>query len=148
MEELKKTKILLPLSLKTERKILVKGLAIIGGFQNPFITVFHIIELPVTAALDIKEHKLKVKEVENKLKPIVKWIEAQSFKVRIRIVVSRHISDAIVEEARIGGYDLVVLTKRKPPQGIGRILYRSHTDYVTGKIDCPALILMDRDSVD
>ncbi len=144
MSRVKKTKVLLPITLKVNRELLLKGFEILKGLKNPDLTVFHVLELPVTASLDISEHDKKIKELKQQLIPTIKWIEEQTFKINSKIVVARHISEAIVEEANSGDYDLVILSKRAPPKGLKRIFHRSHSDYVTGKINCPALILVDK----
>ncbi|MHA1754515.1 MAG: universal stress protein [Candidatus Odinarchaeia archaeon] len=140
--QIKKTKILIPIDLEIEKDVLVKGLALISKLKKPVITLLHIIELPVTASLDIREHHSKVEEIELKVKPMVEWLKGQSFEVNYKIAVARYITSGIVEEANSGDYDLVILTKRKPPKGIRRLFYRSHTDKVTGSVNCPVLILV------
>jgi hypothetical protein len=144
MEKSVKTKILLPISLEYNKNVLVKGLAILTNLKEPYIIVFHAIELPVTATLDLSEHQEKVDEIKSKLKPFTDWIKKQSFEIKERIVVTRRITDAIIEEANSGNYDLLLLTKRRPPKGFRKIFYKSHTDIVTDSINCPALILVSK----
>ncbi|WEU40089.1 MAG: universal stress protein [Candidatus Odinarchaeum yellowstonii] len=144
MNQVKKTKVLLPVSVKVNRELLLRSFEILKGLKNLDLIVFHVLELPVTASLDISEHNQKVQELNQQLEPTIKWIEEQSFKIKSKIVVARHVSEAIVEEANSGNYDLVVLLKREPPKGVRRLFYRSHTDYVTGKLNCAALILVDK----
>ncbi|MEM2110168.1 MAG: universal stress protein [Candidatus Odinarchaeota archaeon] len=144
MSKVKKTKVLLPLSTKFNKELLLKAFEILKGLRNPDLTAIHVLELPVTASLDITQHEKKVQEIKNSLEPVVNWIREQSFNIDTKIVVARHISEAIVEEANSGDYDLIVLTKREPPKGLRRIFYKSHSDYVTGKVNCPALILINK----
>ncbi|MHA1410451.1 MAG: universal stress protein [Candidatus Odinarchaeia archaeon] len=148
MNSIIKTKVLLPVSLDYDKESILRGLTILAGFKKPVISVFHAIELPVTATLDISAHQQIVDEIKSKLAPLINWLKNQSFEVKERIVVTRHISDAIIEEANVGNYDLVILTKRKPPKGIRRIFYKSHTDLVTGSINCPALIIVRKELAD
>ena len=64
MSEKLNTKILLPVSLKIDKERFVKGLSLLANFKNPELTIFHVIELPVTATLDINEHQQKVNDIK------------------------------------------------------------------------------------
>ena len=143
-EIVKKTKVLIPVSLEFDKSTLVKGLSIISKLREPSITVLHIIDLPVTSTLDVEMHKQKIEAAEKALKPLVDWIKSQSLEVNLKVDLARSITDGVIEETNQGDYDILILTKKKPPKGFKRLFYRSHTDSITGEVNCPTLILVRR----
>ncbi len=141
MEPYNKTRILIPISQKVDKERVTAALSILYFFRKPLIVLLHIIELPMTAPLDLSLYPKEEAEARKKLKSVEKWLREQGFEVRTKISAARDATLGIVDEADTGRYNLVILMKRRPPEGLKRLFYKSHTDRVTSKISCLSLIL-------
>lgn len=132
--------LLLPIGLKTDLSPL--------GFLNELfkdksgveITLMTVVTIPAVTSLEQEEiNNIEVvKDSHIKLDEAAKIIESIGYKVKKKIIYSRDIAEAIIEESIQNPYDMIILIKRrKTPKFIGRSISKS----VLPKIHKPILIL-------
>ncbi len=74
------------------------------------LSVVHVVELPSPKGLAPGEiEKQKARRAESCFKSVKERAETAGVKVETRMLVSRSVSDALLEEAEEGGYDIVVM---------------------------------------
>jgi len=132
--------ILIPLGLKTD----LTPLEILEEFfpykEDVEITLMTVVTIPSVTSLEQKEiNNIEiVKDSHEKLEEAAKAIESMGYQVRKKILYSRDVVEAIIEESIQNPYDLIILIKRrKVPKFIGRSISKS----VLPKIHKPILIL-------
>ena len=132
--------ILIPLGLKTD----LTPLEILEEFfpykEDVEITLMTVVTIPSVTSLEQKEiNNIEiVKDSHEKLEEAAKAIESIGYQVRKKILYSRDVVEAIIEESIQNPYDLIILIKRrKVPKFIGRSISKS----VLPKIHKPILIL-------
>ena len=132
--------ILIPLGLKTD----LTPLEILEEFfpykEDVEITLMTVVTIPSVTSLKQKEiNNIEiVKDSHEKLEEAAKAIESMGYQVRKKILYSRDVVEAIIEESIQNPYDLIILIKRrKVPKFIGRSISKS----VLPKIHKPILIL-------
>ncbi len=134
--------VLMPVSTNVEYTDMIAALLPLLRFQTSQITIFHVIETPVSTPLDPKAFDEVSKEAEMKLEPLRQWLIDQGYKVATKIAVARHVSDAIIEEVSLSSYSLVFMMKRRQNKGIRRYLQKSVTETVIRNIDCPVISVL------
>ncbi|MHA1238368.1 MAG: universal stress protein [Candidatus Odinarchaeia archaeon] len=140
-EEEKQTKILIPISKNVDKEKITQALTVLYFFREPLIVLLHVIEVPITAPLNIELYQDEKTKIEKLISGIRQWLEEQGFKVKTKIAVARNASQGIIEEANSGGYSILILMKRRPPRGLRKLFYKSHTDMVTSNVNCISLII-------
>ena len=133
-------RILIPIGEYTDPTPLLKLIEIINGIKSADITLFGVVTIPFTTSLEqeeIRETK-PYKTIKGKLKDAEDFFRSIGINVRSRIVVSRDIAEAIIEESLSEEYDLIVLVKRLKPS---RFIRKSVSHAVLSKIPRPMLIL-------
>jgi nucleotide-binding universal stress UspA family protein len=109
-------------------------------FQSPRITLFHVVETPVTTPLDAESLSEVVERVKaEKTKPIAEWLASNGYEVDTKIAVARKVADAIVEETQQSEYSFVFMMKRRRREGLRGLLSRSVTDEVVRRAECPVV---------
>ncbi len=133
-------KILLPIGPYTSITPILDLDKYICDFKHSEITIFSVIEIPFVTSLEQDEIKrLDIYTlIKSRIDEVVKILDDMGVSSKVKIVYSRSVDEAIVEEALSGQYDLIVLIKRrKPPRILGKSISRS----VLSKIPVPLLIL-------
>jgi len=132
--------ILIPIGLKT--KILPLSIldTLFSDKNNIIITLVSVITIPAVTSLEqneISELPI-VNETHKKLDEAESILVKMGFKVNRKILFSRDVAEAIIEESIQNPYDLIILIKRrKMPKFIGRSISKS----VLPHIYKPILIL-------
>ncbi len=133
-------RILVPVGEYTEPTPLIKLTEIIKDLESAEIMLFGVVPIPFTTSLEQEEIKntepyIRIRE---KLDEVREFFMSLGLEPKTRIVVSRDVPEAIIEEATSEEYDLIVLIKRlKPP----RFVKRSVSQAILSKIPSPLLIL-------
>ncbi len=134
--------VLMPVSANLEYSDMVAALLPLLRFQTTSITLFHVIETPISTPLEhsaLDELKLKA---ENDLKPLREWLENQGYRLKTKIVVARHASEAIIEEANSSHYSLVFMMKRRKRRGHRIFPQKSVTESVIRDVECPVISVL------
>ncbi|MFW9920597.1 MAG: universal stress protein [Candidatus Thorarchaeota archaeon] len=134
--------VLMPVSTSMEYADMISALLPLLRFQTSQITLFHVIETPVSTPLEPKVFDEISKDAELKLKPLREWLVSQGYIVTLKIAVARRVSDAIIEEVNTSSYSLVFMMKRRTNKGLGRYLQKSVTETVIRSIDCPVISVL------
>ena len=130
-------KILIPLGPALDKVKIVATLQALSSFRNPLIVLFNVIELPSrTAPLDPAYYDSEFKEAEKKyLFNVARWLDEQGYHVKMKVAVARSVVDGIIEEANSGGYEAVLLLKRRVKKGLLR-RHRSVSEEVSRYVEC------------
>ena len=133
-------KILIPVGEYTDPTPLLRLVDMIKGFKSADITLFGVVTVPFTTSLEQEEIKEtdRYKRIKSKLDDVRNFFKSINISVRYRIVLSRDIPEAIIEESLTEEYDLIVLVKRLKPS---RFIRKSVSQAVLSKIPRPLLIL-------
>jgi nucleotide-binding universal stress UspA family protein len=134
--------ILMPVSANLEYSDMVAALLPLLRFQTTSITLFHVIETPMSTPLEhnaLDELKLAA---ENDLRPLREWLENQGYHLKTKIVVARHASEAIIEEANTSHYSLIFMMKRRKRRGHQILPRRSVTESVIRDAECPVISVL------
>jgi len=108
-------------------------------FQTKALTLFHVIEAPISTPLDTEEMKDLVAAAEAKIKPLSDWLAKQGYRVQIKIAVARHVKDAIVEEAQDSRYSMLFMLKRRKRR---KRLSKSVTEEVIRRVQLPVVTML------
>lgn len=133
-------KILIPVGLYT-KPLQYKFISQL--FKDPGkvnITIFTVVQLPITTSLEQEEviELPIIEEYKKKLEEISTLLRAIGFTVIEKLAFARDIVEAIINEAQENPYDMIILVKRRNlPRFIGRSVSRS----LLPKIYRPILIL-------
>jgi len=132
--------ILIPIGLKTSLSPLDFLDYLIPDKSSVEVTLMTVVTLPSVTSLEqneIEELDI-VKESNRKLDESAEILSRMGFKVRKKILYSRDVAEAIIEESIQNPYDLIILIKRrKVPKFIGRSISKS----VLPRIFKPILVL-------
>ncbi len=133
-------RILIPVGEYTDPTPLIKLLDIIKNIELSDITLFGVVTIPFTTSLEQEEIKdtEPYKKIRSKLDEVREFFRSINITVKYKIVLSRDVPEAIIEESLSEEYDLIVLIKRlKPP----RFIKKSISQAILSKIPRPLLIL-------
>lgn len=133
-------KILIPVGEYTDPVPLLRLTDIIKNFKSSEIILFGVVAIPFTTSLEQEEIRdtEPYKRVKNKLEEVREFFKSINLNVRCKIVLSRDVPEAIVEESISEEYDLIVLIKRMKPS---RFIRKSVSQAVLSKMSRPILIL-------
>ncbi|MFW9907018.1 MAG: universal stress protein [Candidatus Thorarchaeota archaeon] len=134
--------VLMPVSANLEYPDMVAALLPLLRFETSMITLFHVIETPISTPLEHAALNELRSTAEQNLAPLQNWLQNQGYKVKTKIVVARHAFEAIIEEANSSRYSLVFMMKRRKKSGYRRILHKSVTEAVINHIDCPVISVL------
>lgn len=133
--------ILIPIGLYTDAKSLLQVVDIVRDITDVSITLLGVITMPVVTSInedEVKELK-QYQELSSHLESVERvFIDFGLKNIYKKIIVSRDVSTAIVEEVFSGDYDLLVLAKRRRPPLVVR---RSVSKSVIPKVYIPILVL-------
>ncbi|NWF97033.1 MAG: universal stress protein [Candidatus Thorarchaeota archaeon] len=135
-------RVLMPVSGTIEYADMVAALMPLLRFHTKNITLFHVVETPVTTPLESSELDKTLAGEETKLKPMADWLTAQGYNVETRIAVARHTVDAIVEETYARGYSLIFMMKRRKRSLSEKLLGRSVTEEVIRRVKTPVVTIL------
>lgn len=133
--------ILVPLSEDVQFSEFVSSVLPLLKFSCPSITLFHVIETPITAPLNTESMNGIARKYEEKVKPIAEWFEKQDYSVSIKTAVARSVPNAILEEIGNGDYAFVFMLKRRR-SGLRRQFTRSITKQVSEKSSIPVISVL------
>lgn len=133
--------ILIPIGPYTEAEPLLQVVDLVKGVWEAEITLLGVITMPVVTSINEEEitHLKQYQELNDHLWHVEKLFSDMGLKnVYRKIIVSRDVPSAIIEEVSTGEYDLLVLAKRrKPPLMVRRSVSKS----VIPKVSIPVLVL-------
>ena len=133
--------ILIPIGPYTDAEPLLQVVDIVKDVIDSSITLLGVITMPVVTSInedEVKELK-QYQELSNHLEYVEKVLVDFGVKnIYKKIIVSRDVPTAIVEEVSSGDYDLLVLAKRRKPPLVVR---RSVSKSVIPKVYIPVLVL-------
>jgi nucleotide-binding universal stress UspA family protein len=102
------------------------------------VTALHVIYVKPPRTLDAKSVKKEMaRQAEICFRPLRK---VRGIKLNTKILVSRSIADAILDEAQEGEYDLIVMGS-KGITGLKRVLLGSVCEEVVRRAPCPVLVV-------
>ncbi|MEM2122835.1 MAG: universal stress protein [Candidatus Bathyarchaeia archaeon] len=128
---LRGARILIPISNFIDREKVAKALDAISTPETHSIVLLHIIEIPsLTSPIDASHFRDDVDKVAGKLERVAGWIREQGYKVEVKVLVARDVAEGIVEESNMGGYQIILMMKRKIRSGLSRLLHRSVSEKV------------------
>ena len=134
--------VLMPVSDSIEYADMISALLPLLRFQTSHITLFHVIETPVSTPLEPKAFDTVSTEVQSKLEPLREWLVDQGYAVVSKIAIARRVSDAIIEEVNSSPYSLVFMMKRRRNKGLMRFFQKSVTEAVIRSVDCPVISVL------
>jgi len=105
------------------------------------LTAIHVIRVtpPQPVSPEAVERE-KIRRAELCFDGVLERSGRKDMRIDTKIVVSRSIREAILEEAEEGGYDLIVMGSRGT-SGITKLLLGSVSEEVVKKASCPVLIV-------
>ncbi len=133
--------VLVPLSEGTRFSDFVTSVLPLLRFSSPSITLFHVVEAPITSPLSPESMNGILRRFEDTAKPIAQWFEQQHYKVSIKTAVARSVADAILEETSTGNYAFIFMLKRRR-SGLRTRLSRSITKQVSEKSAIPVISVL------
>lgn len=134
-------KVLVPVGIDTDLSIYHKIPTLIKSRKNVEFTLYHVVEIPFVTTLEAADELVKTRkylEGKKKVEEARKVFEGLGLKVNEKIDFGRDTVETIVNEAVSGGYDLVILVKRRK---IPRFLGKSVSKAVMSRATTPILIL-------
>ena len=133
--------ILIPVGPYTEPDPLLRIIDLVSGISGAMITLLGVITIPAVTAInedEVKELK-QYQELSSHLDYVERmFVDMGLRNVKKKIIVSRDVPTAIIEEVAAGDYDLLVLAKRRKPPLVVR---RSVSKSVIPKVFIPVLVL-------
>jgi len=142
MEESAPGSVLMPFSGDIAYSDMVAAMLPLLKFQTKSLTLFHVIETPISAPLDTAEMKDLFAAAEIRIKPLADWLAKQGYRVQIKIAAARHVKDAIVEEAHGCRYSMLFMMKRRKRRGVRSHFLRSVTEEVIRRVECPVVTVL------
>ncbi|RDE10946.1 MAG: hypothetical protein C4K47_10740 [Candidatus Thorarchaeota archaeon] len=139
MEEGTRDYVLMPYSGDIAYSDMVAAMLPLLKFQTKALTLFHVIETPISAPLDTDEMKDLVAAAEVKIKPLSDWLSKQGYRVQTKVAVARHVKDAIIEEANDPRYSLLFMLKRRKRR---KPLSKSVTEEIIGHVQLPVVTIL------
>jgi len=133
--------ILIPIGPYTDAEPLLQVVDLVKNVWEAEITLLGIITMPVVTSINEEEVKdlKQYQELDDHLSYVEKLFSDIGLRnVYRKIIVSRDVPSAIIEEVATGGYDLLVLAKRRKPPLVVR---RSVSKSVIPKVSIPVLVL-------
>lgn len=133
-------RILIPVGEYTDPAPLIKLTDIIRDLHMLEIILFGVVSIPFATSLEQEEirNTEPYLRIERKLKEVREFFRSLGVDAKIRIVLSRDVSDAIIEESLSEDYDLIILIKRRK---LPRFVRKSISQAILSKIPRPLLIL-------
>ncbi|MGC8849769.1 MAG: universal stress protein [Candidatus Bathyarchaeia archaeon] len=124
-------RILIPISNFIDREKVAKALNAVSTPETHSIVLLHIIEIPsLTSPLDASHFRDEVEKVAGRLERAAEWIRGQGYRVQVKVLVARDVAEGIVEESNIGGYQIILMMKRKIRGGLSKLFHRSVSEKV------------------
>lgn len=108
------------------------------------ITLFHVIQVPITTAMDKELFSKEIEEANKWLEEMAKELASRGLKAQTRVVMSRDIAEAIAREGEEGNHDVIFMLKRKR-KSLRKVFQRSISSRVSELSRKPVItILVDK----
>lgn len=134
--------VLMPVSGQIEYSDMVAAMLPLLKFQTSHITLFHVIEAPVSTPLESEGMDEILRRSEVKVQPLQDWLNKQGYVAEIKIVAARNVASAIAEEASTYKYSMIFMMKRRRKKGLLGRFSRSVTENVIQHVDCPVVTIL------
>jgi len=130
-------KILIPVGGVVSRELITRALHVLSVFKNPLIVLLHVVEVPSrTATLETEPYQAQIREAEDRLREVSKWLTDQDLEVQVKVAVARSAAEGIVVETEADEYQVVFLMKRRTQKGWRRFFKRSVSERVVRSANC------------
>jgi nucleotide-binding universal stress UspA family protein len=139
VEEGKRDYVLMPFSGDIAYSEMVAAMLPLLKFQTKALTLFHVIEMPISTPLDTDDMKDLVAAAELKIKPLSDWLSKQGYRVQTKVAVARHVKDAIIEEASDPRYSMLFMLKRRKRR---KRFSKSVTEEIIGHVQLPVVTIL------
>jgi nucleotide-binding universal stress UspA family protein len=139
VEEGKRDYVLMPFSGDIAYSEMVAAMLPLLKFQTKALTLFHVIEMPISTPLDTDDMKDLVAAAEVKIKPLSDWLSKQGYRVQTKVAVARHVKDAIIEEASDPRYSMLFMLKRRKRR---KRFSKSVTEEIIGHVQLPVVTIL------
>ncbi|MBN2228660.1 MAG: universal stress protein [Candidatus Thorarchaeota archaeon] len=133
--------VLIPLSKDIQFSHFVSSILPLLKFSFPRVTLFHVVEAPVTSSLDPDDLNGILEDFEKIVKPIAASLEQQGYSVEVKTAVARSISSAIIEESVSNGYAIIFMLKRRKT-GLRGLISKSITHQVVERSKIPVISVL------
>ncbi len=136
-----KHRILVPIGEKTRALDVLKLTILLKNPEKYIYTLLGLVKVPFITSLEINKEIMGIdqaKKIRGKLKEINREMNKYKFKTEVKVATCRDIADGIVEESNRGGYDLIILIKRR---GKRRFFEKSVSKEVIERAEIPVLLL-------
>ncbi len=136
-----KHRILVPIGEKTRALDVLKLTILLKNPEKYIYTLLGLVKVPFITSLEINKEIMGIdqaKKIRGKLKEINREMDKYKFKTEVKVATCRDIADGIVEESNRGGYDLIILIKRR---GKRRFFEKSVSKEVIERAEIPVLLL-------
>lgn len=133
-------RILIPVGEYTDPTPLIKLVDIIQDLDKTEIILFGVVSIPFVTSIEQDEIRdtEPYKRIRDKLEEVKVFFNNIGLDPMTKLVISRDVPEAIIEESVSGEYDLIILIKRiKPPRFLGRSVSQS----ILSRLPKPLLIL-------
>ncbi len=134
-------RILIPVSITLDHMSMMSAMLPLLNFKTTELVLLHVIEAPVTSTMDRTAFADLISDYERRLRPLADWLNQQGYRVHIKVVMARHVVDAIVEETISSSYALVFMMKRKRRSAL-RFFSRSITERVISRVRTPVVTVL------
>lgn len=136
-------RILVPLYRKMDLDIFFHTIMPILSERDE-ITLFHVIQVPITAAMERELFSKELEEANRWLGEMAEELASRGLRVQTRVVMSRDIAEAIAREGEEGNHDAIFLLKRRR-KSLKRVFQRSISSKVSELSRKPVItVLVDR----
>ncbi|PNV77816.1 MAG: hypothetical protein C0200_04280 [Thermoproteota archaeon] len=136
-------RILVPLYRKIDLDLFLHMIVPILSEKDE-ITLFHVIQVPITTAMDKELFSKELEEVSKWLEEMAEELAGRGLRVQTRVVMSRDVAEAIAREGEEGNHDVIFMLKRRR-KSLKRVFQRSISSRVSELSRKPVVtILVDK----
>ncbi len=133
--------ILVPIGIETDLTVYHEVPQLLKLKKNMIFTLYHVVEIPFITTLEAVDELIKTKRYvdgKRKVEEAKKIFESLGLTAKEKVEFGRDTVEMIINEAISGGYDLIILVKRrKQPRFLGKSVSRA----VVARVKLPILIL-------
>lgn len=134
------TRVLIPMSEEFAKSEMVEGLLPLLKFHASNLVLFRVVRVPGDDAERDRETQNHIERARQEIETMGAWLREQGYRVETRVVASQDVPGAIIREAMVPGYTLVILIRRRRKKGILSWFSRSGmTNRIVSNVEIPVV---------